>query len=210
MSTSSQIPLVLLLAVLFVQIDLVASFLPRHVPQRQLQLLQEAKYPWEGPLRNEEMQKVAKEETLLQIHCRPTAGLDMKKDVLPKVEKYVRSFPFAAVLPVQPLKYLPTDDGVAVTFLRKKTKEKGSMDGGLRFFVLPNTSDKNGDDLEIVVKRNSEGQTVGKIFSEKLVVLAFVKSFTGKDEEGKELTANDPPTKELVKVESVFHKWMDV
>lgn len=47
------------------------------------------------------------------------------------VRAFVRSFPFAAVLPVQPLQYLPNDDGrgVKVTFLRKKTKEKGSQDG---------------------------------------------------------------------------------
>lgn len=165
-------------------------------------------YPWEGPLRNEEMQKIGQEETLLKVHCQPlSAELDLSKDVLPKVQKYIQSFPFAAVLPVQPLQYLPTDDGVEVKFMRKKTKEKGSLDGGMRFFVV---LDKESNDLEIVVKRNSEGQTCGKMFAEKLVVQAFVQSFMGKDPEGKELTARDPPTKETVKVESVFHKWMDV
>ena len=30
----------------------------------------------------------------------------------------------------------------------------------------------------------------------------------GKDEEGKQLTQREAPTKKLVDVESVFHKWM--
>lgn len=167
--------------------------------------LSEAVYPWEGPLRDTKMQQFAQEETLLKIHC-STTNREVDS-VLPEIQKYIQSFPFAAVLPVQPLQYLPTEDGgVEVLFLRKKTKEKGSVDGGLRFFVV-RIPDR---ELEIVVKRNSEGQSVGKMFSEKLVVQAFVNSFMGKDvQEGKHpLTNRDAPTKELVQVESVFHKWL--
>ncbi|CAB9521153.1 expressed unknown protein [Seminavis robusta] len=163
------------------------------------------------------MQKFAQEETLLQIHCSATSTSskeEFESTVLPKVQKFVQSFPFSAVLPVQPLQYLPTaDGGVEVLFMRKKTKEKGSIDGGLCFFVIPTGSGNNNEsnELEIVVKRNSEGQTCGKMFSEKLVVQAFVSSFTGKDvEEGRApLTSQEAPGNELVKVESVFHKWMD-
>jgi hypothetical protein len=171
--------------------------------------LSEAVYPWEGPLRDTTMQQFAKEETLLQIHCSTTTADGEVDSVLPQIQKYIQSFPFAAVLPVQPLQYLPTaDGGVEVLFLRKKTKEKGAIDGGLRFFVV-RIPDKK--ELEIVVKRNSEGQTISKIFSEKMVVQAFVNSFMGKDvQEGKQpMTNREAPTKELVQVESVFHKWMD-
>jgi hypothetical protein len=167
--------------------------------------LSEAVYPWEGPLRDTKMQQFAKEETLLQIHC-STTNREVDS-VLPEIQKYIQSFPFAAVLPVQPLQYLPTEDGgVEVLFLRKKTKEKGAIDGGMRFFVI-RIPDK---ELEIVVKRNSEGQTIGKMFSEKLVVQAFVNSFMGKDvQEGKQPLSNrEAPTKDLVQVQSVFHKWL--
>lgn len=186
-----------------------------------LSLLQEAMYPWEGPLRDNKMQQYKQEETLLKLRLKvkPTAG-DLTTEVLPTLQKYIQSFAFAAVLPVQPLQYVPTDDGgVEVKFMRKKTKEKGSIDGGLRFWVLEDkarAADGSVDDsesaqhgVEIVVKRNSEGQTCGKMFSEKLVVLAFVQSFTGGDANG-EYSNKDPPTNELVSVESMFHKWMEV
>ena len=176
-------------------------------------------YPWEGPLRDNKIQQYKQEETLLKLRLKvkPTAG-DLTTEVLPALQKYIQSFAFAAVLPVQPLQYVPTDDGgVEVKFMRKKTKEKGSIDGGLRFWVLEDkvrAADGSVDEsaqhgIEIVVKRNSEGQTCGKMFSEKLVVLAFVQSFTGGDAKG-EYSNKDPPTNGLVSVESMFHKWMEV
>lgn len=190
--------------------------------------LQQAKYPWEDEFSDLKLQSFQDEETLLQMHCKCMSGQSLHGTVLPKVQKYVQSFPFAAVLPVQPLQYLPTKDGgVEVLFLRKKTEEKSSIDGGLRFFVLPDNDDnqdqdhdqeENDDDnynnnrnnkgLEILVKRYSQGQTVGKMFAEKLVVQAFVKAITGNDTEGK--IQKEPPTVDAITVESVFHKWMDV
>lgn len=206
MRASQRTTLLLLSVLVLLTVDLAVSFVPHHV-HSQCAVLHATLYPWEGPLRDEKMQQFKEEETLLKIHCRPKGELSVQDDVLPKLERFVRSFPFAAVLPVQPLHYLPTDDGVEVTFLRKKTKEKGSVDGGMRFFIV---QDKEAGDLEIVVKRNSEGQTCGKMFAEKLVVQAFVQSFTGNDDPDKQVTALDAPTKELVEVESVFHKWMDL
>lgn len=141
------------------------------------------------------------EETLMQLHFTVNEGAE-KETAIEKLSRYCQSFPFAAVLPVQPLQYLPTTDGgVEVKFLRKKTKEKGSMDGGIRFFVSPER-----DGIDVVAKRNSQGQTVSKMFSEKLVVQAFVKSVTGKDDSS--TTTNPPPT-DVASLSSVFHKWMD-
>lgn len=138
------------------------------------------------------------EEILLKLHFSINDLID-RGTAFQRLSKYCQSFPFAAVLPVQPLQYLPTDDGgVDVRFLRKKTKEKGSLDGGIRFFL---SNDAGGIDL--VAKRNSRGQSVSKIFSEKLVVLAFIKRVTGE-----ETDKTSPPPTDVVTLSSIFHKWM--
>lgn len=111
----------------------------------------------------------------------------------------MQAFPFSAVLPVQPLQYLPTHDGVDVLFLRKKTAEKGSEDGGMRFYA--SSSPEGGVDLEI--KRNSKGQTVSKMFSEKLVVKAFCDGIAGKQD----AKTGDAPV-DFVSISSMFHQWM--
>ena len=139
------------------------------------------------------------EDTLLRVHLSPRPGVSID-DALGKVSKYTTSFPFAAVLPVQPLHYLPTPDGgVDVKFLRKKTKEKGSLDGGIRFFI-----GKERDGIEIVAKRNSEGQTVPKIFSERLIVQAYAKGISGD-----EVEKTGMPPIDYVALDSIFHKWME-
>lgn len=139
------------------------------------------------------------EETLMKLYF--TVNDNVTKDVaMQRVSRYCQSFPFAAVLPVQPLQYLPTEDGgVDVRFLRKKTKEKGSLDGGIRFFV---SEDREG--IDVVAKRNSQGQTVSKMFSEKLVVLSFIKRVTGE-----EMEKTSPPPTDVVTLSSAFHKWME-
>ena len=168
--------------------------MPRTVKQ-QITLLRSSKSEDE-----EETTNYDNEEILLQIHLATLPDVSIE-DAKEQVSRYTQSFPFAAVLPVQPLQYLPAPDGgVDVRFLRKKTKEKGSLDGGLRFFL---SEDRDGIDL--TVKRNSVGQTIPKMFAEKLVVQAFVKGISG-EEDGK---ASPPPT-DVVTVESVFHKWLQV
>ncbi len=77
------------------------------------------------------------------------------------------------------------------------------MDGGIRFIVRPDESEDRGGVIEILAKRNSQGQTVAKLFSERLVVQAYVKGVSG--EEGK--LYGTPPS-DVVAVSSVFHKWM--
>jgi hypothetical protein len=140
------------------------------------------------------------EEILLQIHLSALEGVSME-EAKDRVSGYTQSFPFAAVLPVQPLQYVPTPDGgVDVRFMRKKTTEKGSLDGGMRFFL---TEDRDG--LDLVVKRNSFGQTIPKMFAEKLVVQGFVKGISGEEND-----KTSPPPTDVVMVESVFHKWLQV
>lgn len=132
----------------------------------------------------------------MNIHVAPTDG--QNESDMAQISKYTQSFPFAVVLPVQPLQYLPkSDGGVEITFLRKKTEEKSSYDGGMRFFIK---EERNGYD--IVCKRNSKGQTISKMFSEKQVVLAFLKGISGEETEK---TGAPPPN---ISVESVFHKWL--
>jgi hypothetical protein len=136
------------------------------------------------------------EETLLNIHVAFADGIN--ENAMTQISKYAQSFPFSVILPVQPLQYLPTSDGgVQVNFLRKKTQEKGSVDGGMRFFIK-----EERDGYDIVCKRNSMGQTVSKMFSEKQVILAFVKGISGEETE----KTGAPPAD--VRVESVYHKWL--
>mmetsp|Transcript_7190 Transcript_7190/g.10740 ORF Transcript_7190/g.10740 Transcript_7190/m.10740 type:complete len:230 (-) Transcript_7190:43-732(-) len=147
--------------------------------------------------------KLLPEEILLKVDF--SSILDTES-ALEKLRTYLRKFPFSAVLPVQPLTYLPSDNGVKVTFLRKKTAEKGSEDGGLILDALadndlPVSTVAEDDDakrsrFKLIVTRNSDGQTVSKFFSEKQVVQALVKSLGGdQDEIG-------------LRVESVFHRWL--
>ena len=64
------------------------------------------------------------EESLLVMNLSPLPNVT-PEDSLSRISQYIQSFPFAAVLPVQPLQALPTDDGgLEVKFLRKKTHIK--------------------------------------------------------------------------------------
>jgi hypothetical protein len=141
---------------------------------------------------------------------------------------YVRSFPFAAVLPVQPLTYLPTPGGVDVTFLRKKTETKPTNDGGIRFVLEPVRSleidARNGDETPatswiLTARRNSEGQSVQKLFSEKLIVQELLDGLTGASQKfapsakttaavNDEATTGPLQPRDVVQVTSVYHKWM--
>ena len=155
----------------------------------------ESQFPWET------VQDMTDEETLLKVHLSIQDKVDPEM-ALAMVQKYTQSFPFSAILPVQPLQYLPTHDGgVDVLFLRKKTQDKGSIDGGMRFFVGPPVDGEDG--IEVQVKRNSKGQTVSKMFTEKLVVQAYCEGIAGMDE----ARTGRAPTA-FVSVLSVFHKWL--
>lgn len=143
------------------------------------------------------------EETLLRLRLSVKDGVDTA-DALAAVQLYTQSFPFAVILPVQPMQYLPTlHGGVDVLFLRKKTQQKGSVDGGMKFFISA-AKDDDENAIDVVVKRNSQGQVVSKMFSEKLIIQSYMKAFAGDEDERIPAAPTD-----VVSVESVFHKWLD-
>jgi len=85
------------------------------------------------------------------------------------LRNWLKRFPFAAVLPVQPMTWQPTPCGLDLAFRRKKTDDKSGKDGGLFFEVKRSETDANA--LTFEAKRDSGGQFVAKSFSEmKLLV----------------------------------------
>mmetsp|Transcript_103629 Transcript_103629/g.211474 ORF Transcript_103629/g.211474 Transcript_103629/m.211474 type:complete len:262 (-) Transcript_103629:381-1166(-) len=167
----------------------------------------------------EDTEQWDREESLLVMNLSPMPGVSVE-DSLSSISRYVRSFPFAAVLPVQPLQALPTDDGgLELRFLRKKTATKSGMDGGVRFFVR--LLDDEDEAIEVLLKRNSEGQSIPKIFAEKLIVQSFAKGMAlgsdrGNEENGENagavvkvpVTRIESPTKDMATIKGIFHKWM--
>jgi hypothetical protein len=143
------------------------------------------------------------------------------QDCAENLQSYVASFPFAAVLPVQPLTYTPrakTNDGrhpypgVSVTFLRKKTKEKGEIDGGIEFLISVDDSKKeHGDNaiIQLLAVRNTEGQTVSKVFSEGLIIKSFVSGLLGDHEDdGARVGIGKDSLLDCLSIKSCIHKWM--
>eukprot|EP00536_Pseudo-nitzschia_multiseries_P001178 jgi/Psemu1/282841/fgenesh1_pg.14_\ len=162
------------------------------------------------------------EESLLVMSLRPLPGVSCE-DSLSRISQYVRGFPVAALLPVQPLQALPTDDGgLDVRFLRRSTRISSGLDGGVRFFVRVNDQSNKKDRIEVVIKRNSEGQSTPKMIAEKLIVQSFAKGMAmggnpnnDNDRSGSSLirvpnTRIVSPTKDMAEIQSVFHKWVGI
>jgi len=135
------------------------------------------------------------------------------------LQSYVASFPFAAVLPVQPLTYTPRENGgryrgVSVSFLRKKTKEKGQIDGGIEFLISVLDGEKLGlvgraNVIQLLAIRNTEGQTVSKVFSEGLIIKSFVSGLIVEDEEeGGRVGLGKDKLLECLSIQSFVHKWI--
>ena len=175
----------------------------------------------------------AREETILCMDLVVQPGV-APDQAMAKVSQFCQSFPFAAVLPVQPLQYLPVyeDGGVEVKFLRKKTNLKSGVDGGVRFFIQESQPENDNDDddddddddeneitvaatlssssttlIEVTAKRNSKGQTIAKLMAEKLIVTNFVAAMTGASEARQGLGVSIP-MEDYVQVRSIYHKWM--
>lgn len=152
------------------------------------------------------------EETLLKISMSINEGYNVE-DIVPVLQQYLTSFPFSAVLPVQPLTYTPRSDGqgVSVSFLRKKTQEKSSIDGGIEFTFAIDTDDVYGESSGRVIveaKRVSEGQVISKVFSEGTIVKAFVNGLNHGETDGGRVGIGHGELLRKCSVESIFHKWM--
>ena len=93
---------------------------------------------------------------------------------------WLRGFPFAASLPVQPLNFAYPEDGVHVQFRRKKTEGKEGKDGGIRIRVK-DTVAANGDgagELHLAAIRDSEGQFISKSIAEKKLLNDLANALT--------------------------------
>lgn len=146
------------------------------------------------------------EETLMKISFSISSDIE-QSEAIDLLKSYIASFPFSAVLPVQPLTYIPREDGkgVDVSFLRKKTQEKGSIDGGVEFLISSSNGSDDDGTIELTALRNAEGQSISKIFSEGLIIKSFTSGLYGF---GGYIGKNRDELLENLKMESVFHKWM--
>lgn len=162
------------------------------------------------------------EESLLVMSLSPLPGVSCE-DSYSRISRYIQGFPVAAVLPVQPLQALPTGDGgLEIKFLRKTTRINSGVDGGVRFFVRVANQDAKRDRIEVVMKRNSEGQSTPNLIAEKLIAQSFAKGISMggdcDDDDGNResslirvpKTRIESPTKDMAKIQSVFHKWMGI
>ena len=109
-------------------------------------------------------------DALLQVRV---ANMDRSE-----MEGWLRSRPFAAVLPIQPMLIVPLTppaSGLELTFRRKPSSEKGGVDGGLRFTI---SNEEDGGACEeygvLLVTRISEGQFTDKSFSEHKLLRRLV------------------------------------
>lgn len=145
----------------------------------------------------------SKEELLMKISFEVQSGFS-DSDAIELIQSYVLTFPFSVVLPVQPLTYSKREegDGVNLTFLRKKTKEKSAVDGGVQFSVS-----SSNQLMHLVAVRNSDGQTINKVFSEGLIVKSFVNGLLG-EEGGTEGILKEKLLSKM-KVKRATHKWMN-
>ena len=98
-----------------------------------------------------------------------------------------------------------------VTFLRKKTDDKDSKDGGMIFHCELASDDEvdehdlGGDNrggIKLVAKRISKGQTLSKVFSEKLIIMAFVKGLS--EAKGRDILMGGGD----IQITSALHLWM--
>jgi hypothetical protein len=157
------------------------------------------------------------EETLLMMSLSPLTGVSCE-DSLAQISQYTRGFPFAVLLPTQPLQALPTDDGgMEIKFMQRTPDMKIRTDGGVRIFVRAQDQD---DRIEVFIKRSTEGQSTPKEHVEKLIVKSFLKGMTMGSEHNNNAVDISPikvpqtrvvsPTKDMVQIQSVFHKWIFV
>ncbi len=147
------------------------------------------------------------DDLLMRISFVSKGGTN-EAEAIELIQAYIVSFPFSVVLPVQPLTYKPRKggDGVDLSFLRKKTQEKGAIDGGMKFILSSDCG--NDEEFTVVLKafRDSNGQTVSKIFSEGLIIKSFVAGLL--DEEGGKVGLGKDKLLSKIAIKEFVHKWM--
>jgi hypothetical protein len=141
------------------------------------------------------------QETLLRIRFTST-----QDDALERLQAFMRSFPFALALPVQPLLHLPTKDGgVEIRFLCHRAGQASGVDGGIRFFMIQ--QQRPGGKIVLTAKRDNCGQTTSHhAYEEKLVVTKLLAGLVGQAADIG-LDADQSPLR-VVEVRSIYHKWM--
>ena len=118
--------------------------------------------------------------TLLSVRCNAddaAALAGAKAELI----SWIRGFPFAASLPVQPLNFAYPEDGLDVQFRRKKTEGKDGKDGGIRIRVtdtLAASGDGAGAELHLAAIRDSEGQFISKSIAEKKLLNDLANALT--------------------------------
>lgn len=150
------------------------------------------------------------EEILMQVSLSMNENFTAE-NTIPIIQKYLSSFPFSAVLPVQPLSYTPVEDalGVKVSFLRKKTQEKSSHDGGIEFNITTVEDEQDSSvRINITARRDSEGQFISKVFSEGAIVKSFVSGLSNGEEEGGRVGIGRDDLIKACSIQSIYHKWM--
>lgn len=108
--------------------------------------------------------------------------MDFEHADIEELRRWIRRYPFGTTLPVQPFSLVETEKGLDVIFRKKPTLERGSQDGGLSFVVESSVSHGQGDGRmrpTLLLRRISTGQEIRKMFAERIVVKAMVKSLAG-------------------------------
>jgi hypothetical protein len=124
---------------------------------------------------------------------------------------YLTTKPIQILLTYLPVQMPDGEMALKVMFLRKKTEEKDSRDDGILFHCQLASKDANDDSdlidddrqsINLVAKRIAKGQTVSKVFSEKQIIMAFVKGLSEANDSEILRDGGD------IQIDSVFHLWM--
>jgi hypothetical protein len=89
------------------------------------------------------------------IENSPTDATSRKRNLL---ICWLECFPFCSTLPIQPLTFERTYNGVDIAFRRKKTDEKSGKDGGVRL-----TFREDAHEIIFEANRDVEGQSISKV-----------------------------------------------
>jgi hypothetical protein len=148
------------------------------------------------------------QETLLRIH------LSSRQDAaFEKLQHFIRSCPFALMIPTQPMAQVPTSDGgLAIRFFRHyndgSSSNGGSWsssirpDGGVRIFLTQEVPNR----IIMTAKRDDREQHESKLLEEKQLVVKLLAALTGSDSAVQGLQTATPM--DTVHIDSIYHKWM--